>query len=97
LIKINITGYEITNVSYSYPRIIIDLVCTDARETNWTGLPFTDTSDGTHLVNPGDAAAGYINEQWLNPAHLAAGEELHYDIIEVPSGLSVLNPPFNTT
>jgi len=33
----------------------------------------------------------------LNPAHLAAGEELHYDIIEVPSGLSVLNPPFDIT
>tara|TARA_B100000003_G_scaffold202080_1_gene210901 strand:- start:190 stop:333 length:144 start_codon:yes stop_codon:yes gene_type:complete len=38
-----------------------------------------------------------INEQWLNPAHLVAGEELHYDIIEVPSGLSILNPPFDTT
>ena len=47
-------------MSYSYPIIIIDLVCTDARETNWPGLPFTDTSDGNYLVNPGDADAGYI-------------------------------------
>ena len=85
-------------MSYSYPRIIIDLVCTDARETNWPGLPFTDTSETTPpiFLSTVDAAAGYINEQWLNPAHLAAGEELHYDIIEVPSGLSVLNPPFGT-
>ena len=50
----------------------------------------------SNLVNGTDAAPGYINEQWLNPAHLAACEELHYDIIEVPSGLSVLNPPFGT-
>ncbi len=91
-----IIGYEITNVSYSFPRIIINLVCTDARETNWPGLPFTDIEDGTYLVN-GTDAAGYINEQWLNPAHLAAGDELHYDIIEVPSGLCVLNPPLYTT
>ena len=83
-------------MSYSYPRIIIDLVCTDARETNCTSLPFTDTFDGTYLVNPGDADAGYINEQWLNTNLLAAGEESHYDIIEVPSGLCVLNPPLCT-
>ena len=51
-------------MSYSYPRIIIDLICTDARETNCPSLPFTDTSDGNYLVNPGDADAGYINEQW---------------------------------
>tara|TARA_Y100000748_G_C15107442_1_gene336925 strand:- start:101 stop:472 length:372 start_codon:yes stop_codon:yes gene_type:complete len=92
-----IIGYEITNVSFSGWRMIIDLVGTDARETNWPGLPFTHIEDQYFLVNGTDAAAGYINEQWLNPVYLAAGEEFHYDIIEVPSGLSVLNPPFRTT
>ena len=50
-----IIGYEITNVSFSGWRMIIDLVGTDARETNWPGLPFTDIEDQYFLVNGTDA------------------------------------------